>query len=1832
MRKEYRRQVAQYAKQSQRRSIWRKFVQFMACIVVFCTTYALILPSITMEQTYSCGLEEHVHGDSCYTAEENQLLICTSLPENEEHSHSVECYLADVREVMTCTLAEHQHVDQCRSDPGADLETEEDWRGTLDQVSLTGSWDLDLAAIANTQIGYRESEKNYQVQADGTLRGYSRYGAWYGIPYGKWDAMFAAFCMHYAHIPQGTLPFDTDTENWHGLLQGAGLIRSPGETVPAPGDLVFFAGEDGKVSRVAIVTAATEEKLKLAEGDSGNRVLEHSVPVSGEGAPAGFVSILSLQNTVTMVSETETTEATESSENTDTEETSVPTEPGETTIPTEPEETTVPTEPEETTVPTEPEETTIPTEPAENIESIEPNDSAEQEKIRHTVETENYIVEVSYSPDWVIPEGAGLQVTEYARDSEIFRQRCQEAGYELQWLLNIGFFLNGEELELEGSFDVMVTSKEGTDLGTDVTHFTDDGAEHIEGTAEEDNEVTFSSDGFSDFGGGNAQAMRAAANYPLTTANPANLQEGVNYIIYAQGSSGNQHILMGSDWNITPIRTTTGYWSSPYNIGGSWELTAAQVGNADVSQFTWRVVRQNGQTYLVSVATGQRLTLNYSGLSMSSGGTALGFRVNGAATEINGGDPWLRYENNDWRNGWYNGTSVYFAALSTVEANYPHAVHTGEVNINRLRFFNICANGDNGVSALAGCVFEITGGNGYTATVVSGSEPEVRLPAGIPDGTYTITEVSAPEGYIRDTEYSRSFTIKNGALVSDATIGIFVNHNMEQLSADKRAMVADYANRIYQVDLTADSHLRMYQMDPMDLLFVVDQSNSMLFPSGLVDIGKRITLRQNGSNNASNLDALNLDKSKVHYVIADPRGTSTVWAIWHDGTAWMCQDASYYAKAKHKNDPGYQDDNETVIFPSNRSYADQRNSEPDGVRSNGCGIGYDLTGGSLGNYIQNQGGTVTFTLYQSTDEYNRLHYLEEALANLIYEMADVNDQNRITLTRFSRTVDEEHCIGPLELTPANTELLAAAVTSIKTSGGTRQDRALEHVYEEHLNDPRDNYKDFDHNYTLLITDGAPVRSGDDAPSNVGDPNDPANKNGNTIYSRIKGHAADVRGKSHLMTVALGMEGVEAGKQVLEEIATDDSFYCALDDASQLLQFVQKLLFESFRPKEAIEVYGDIVDEISDSFYPIAWVDRGTGNSTGRQFLLESNGKDWVLPQPGDWLTRDGKLTAAGAANAAGQLLQRENGTYYVQWTNQNVTNGWKGTVYVKAKEDFIGGNAIDTNKAASVTVHGAAKSLDTPTVNVRLLDLNEYSSEVTLYLGDTVNGDGSSPISVLQEYYQNIRFTKLISDGGSVLNKVSAAGGDGLEEDAFYLKYAIGRDLTADEWTALMEGESLTVPYTYDDPSSHGAVGAFTITLTKRGPSSDYGEHTATHACHPGGIPSVERCEDPAENYTLRVVYTAFRLNRQGRPSGNVRNGAAGPGTEVGTGSTLPTGLGTVDSINTHEVHVISGSIVIRKIIEESLVSQEDQTFTFTLHRMEDGEDISRDMTKTITVPAGSTQGATRITFSDLPRGTYIVTEAVSDTYALKQITVNGKTNCQSTPAIGASATEVTFVLGNNVAGYDVIGFAAPSDRFTSYVDPVNGVYGEAVFTNGPMIFTGEIPVVKQWDDGADIHTTDAVYLLLLKDGIPMLDSQGNARLLRLDASNNWQGTFTVTLADKTDKVSNYAYSVREVSAVSNENLYTWSPAVLENDGTTLLYYERALEDGQLGTFGGRSYVVHYEAGSDDSWTVTNLHAVELPMTGGIGTSFHTLGGLALIAYALMHICITGRKRRKEAN
>jgi len=80
-------------------------------VVVFATTYALILPAITKETTTFCGKEEHAHDEGCYV--EN--LVCTLTEEEVVHEHTETCY--ETTTTLICELEEsagHTHTDACK--------------------------------------------------------------------------------------------------------------------------------------------------------------------------------------------------------------------------------------------------------------------------------------------------------------------------------------------------------------------------------------------------------------------------------------------------------------------------------------------------------------------------------------------------------------------------------------------------------------------------------------------------------------------------------------------------------------------------------------------------------------------------------------------------------------------------------------------------------------------------------------------------------------------------------------------------------------------------------------------------------------------------------------------------------------------------------------------------------------------------------------------------------------------------------------------------------------------------------------------------------------------------------------------------------------------------------------------------------------------------------------------------------------------------------------------------------------------------------------------------------------------------------------------------------------------------------------------------------------------------------------------------------------------------------------------------------------------------------------------------------------------------------------
>lgn len=206
-----------------------------------------------------CGQEEHTHSEAC---KQEETVFCGK----DAHTHGEAC--RDENGELVCGTEEHTHSLACYADPGADVETAELWEQTFAGVTLTGNWRQDTLAIAETQLGYAESTKNYVVAEDGeTVKGYTRYGAWCGEPYGDWNVMFLTFCLHYA----GVEGVDRDCGGW--VTSWADAFEPAQSHTPAVGDLVLFDRDgDGTADRAGLVAQITDSGFAAMEGDAEDAV------------------------------------------------------------------------------------------------------------------------------------------------------------------------------------------------------------------------------------------------------------------------------------------------------------------------------------------------------------------------------------------------------------------------------------------------------------------------------------------------------------------------------------------------------------------------------------------------------------------------------------------------------------------------------------------------------------------------------------------------------------------------------------------------------------------------------------------------------------------------------------------------------------------------------------------------------------------------------------------------------------------------------------------------------------------------------------------------------------------------------------------------------------------------------------------------------------------------------------------------------------------------------------------------------------------------------------------------------------------------------------------------------------------------------------------------------------------------------------------------------------------------------------------------------------------------------------------------------------------------
>ncbi len=1126
------------------------------------------------------------------------------------------------------------------------------------------------------------------------------------------------------------------------------------------------------------------------------------------------------------------------------------------------------------------------------------------------------------------------------------------------------------------------------------------------------------------------------------------------------------------------------------------------------------------------------------------------------------------------------------------------AVYTGKITSLPLGFYSVCLQGsDNQLSGLSGVTYTIYDNTGnIVGSITTTDDMHVDISSlQLPSGSYTMKMTNVPDGYVCDNEIWKFEISSDSKKLSLKTIegkmtGILLVNSEADLQMDKTASVKNYEDRVYQVDLNAHSNLKTLEMENLSINFVVDQSNSMLFPAGLKEASGQVVVK--GSDKSFKGTVSGLDKNQVYYIVTDATSTSTIFAIFYKNGNWWYQDAAYYAKAYYRGRQDMIKTSDTIYFPHEKNVTNYDQATHGGKLDNSS----NLYGSTL---VYGVSGTMRYKVYKASDNYNRLHYLEQSLNDMLQMLAEINPNARVTLDLFTSQWNS-HITAVLGENNG-LETLLNAVGNITTDGGTRQDLALQHVYETHLNTT---YKN---RYLVLITDGAPVGG-----TSVGTATDTANANG-TIYEKINYWAKQIKNRGiTLATVGLSMQDVESGSKSMRYIATGgpststivsgdygEWWFQPSNSANLVPILCNSILGQIVNVKTLSYKNEAVIDYISDSFYPV-------------------NPKTNQAVQSGTRINKDGTIATWGSGS--GTIMQDEKGGWYVQWNGVDISSSmWSGRVYIKAKEDFIGGNAILTNKSAKLLLQdGGEYEYVKPTVNVHLLEMDQLKSEVTVYKGDIINENGNTPENSLQYFFNHVEIQKEFSGKGDVLNKVGATDEIGCYSDTFSIPYALGREITSDEWEKLKDGEEMVFPYIYNN--ADGEVGEFRLTLEKSAVGeqrADYGEHEAIIALG---------TEEAIETYTLTIQYTAYRLGGNNRPTENVHNGATGPGIEVGSveSTDVSRGAGVVKSTNIHQVYAIDGTIRVWKEIDASLKTSQDQEYVFSLYRKSEENEtfLEKVDEQTIVVPANQLKSTQYIEFKNLSRGIYEIVENTSDDYIVEKMQILENTNCYSE---GNESTKVTFVLGNDSNNKNVIG-KQNNVIHSTYIGAPNGVLGEVVITNKKQTYSTDMPVKKVWNDESEHYRSHAVYVALFKNDtlVTSTDETGESivQILKLDQENQWRGSFQIPLVNKNDKESPKQYSIRELKKVKIKPDTGSQKALLVNDNCVIYFeMEDLLENGDLINVGETTYQVSYskEVNEEkDVLIVKNAVAYELPNAGGVGRLPFIMSGLLLIAGSLL--------------
>ena len=380
------------------------------------------------------------------------------------------------------------------------------------------------------------------------------------------------------------------------------------------------------------------------------------------------------------------------------------------------------------------------------------------------------------------------------------------------------------------------------------------------------------------------------------------------------------------------------------------------------------------------------------------------------------------------------------------------------------------------------------------------------------------------------------------------------------------------------------------------------------------------------------------------------------------------------------------------------------------------------------------------------------------------------------------------------------------------NGGTPMGAALQKA-NDRLNDAK-----YTNKYVILFTDGMPGHN--------------SSTNWNCmVANNAHNYATEIKKKATLFTVGYSLDGSFKWEPGHSATSSSDNNHNKHRTTTSATEFLEKYIATTATDGKQYAYTTDNSAGLQATFENLA-------GSIGSLYSIQPERIVDVIDSRFE-LTKEQKATfdAYNKAHEAEtpvnkiEYIVNNNGTTTITWYGKaafignkeatDPTKGpWSATVDIVAKSDFIGGNTIPTNGAASgiYVDDNTTKLFPQPSVNVRLFTPSIDSKEITFYKGEEITSS---------------TFTKELLDSYKLTGDL---------EQAVTLK--LGQhgipELTTEEINSLKPNQTITKDYSY--PGTEDVVGTFKFEFTPDEKGTN-GNHTATIT------------GNTVETYTLKVTF-----------------------------------------------------------------------------------------------------------------------------------------------------------------------------------------------------------------------------------------------------------------------------------------------------------------------------------------------------------------------------------------